>query len=210
MKRIDALVDFVYPYRRIADIGCDHGYAIKNAFDKDLIDLAYAIDNKIGPLNKAKETLNSYDNVKYYLSDGLTSVDDNIDVCIIGGMGGNLIISILEAGKDKLKFIKRLIIEANKDEYKVRKYLTENGFYIKDENIIKEDNKYYEVDCFEKGNVEYNFNELYFGKILIDKKSDEFKEKWKNKYKKYKNIKAFSEDEEKMMIMKGIEEILCK
>ncbi|MBO7079634.1 MAG: tRNA (adenine(22)-N(1))-methyltransferase TrmK, partial [Bacilli bacterium] len=59
-------------------------------------------------------------------------------------------------------------------------------------------------------NAIYSFNDLYFGKILIDKKSDIFKEKWENKYKRYKNIKAFSEDEEKMMIMKGIEEILCK
>ena len=125
-------------------------------------------------------------------------------------MGGNLIVSILEEGSDKLKFVKRLIIEANKDEYKVRKYLTDNGFYIKDEEIIKEDNKYYEIDCFEKGNVEYNFNELYFGKILIDKKSAVFLEKWQHKFQKYKSIKSFSEDEEKIKIMKGIEEILCK
>ena len=210
MKRIDAIADFIPPYKSIADIGCDHGYVIKIAFDKAYIDYAYAIDNKQGPINRAKDTLKDYDNIKYYLSDGLDKVDNTIDCVIIAGMGGMLIIDILDKNKDKLKNIKRLIIEANKDEYKVRKYLTENGFYIFDEKIVEEDNKFYEIDVFEQGNVEYNFNELYFGKVLIDKKDPLFIKKWESKYNKYQNIKAYSEDDEKIKIMKGIKEILCK
>ena len=210
MKRLKAISDFIYPYRRIADIGCDHGYLIKIAFDNNLIDYAYAIDNKIGPLNSSKNNLKDYQNVAYFLSDGLDKVDESIECVIIAGMGGMLIISILEKNKDKLKNIKRLILQANRDEYLLRKYLVENGFYIKDENIIKEDNKYYEIDCFEKGYEEYDFNDLYFGKILMKNKDVVFIEKWNNKYQKYKNIKAYSTDTEKIKIMKGIEQILCK
>ena len=210
MKRLKAISDFIYPYRRIADIGCDHGYLIKIAFDNNLIDYAYAIDNKKGPLNSSKNNLKDYQNVSYFLSNGLDDVDESIDCVIIAGMGGMLIISILEKNKDKLKNIKRLILQANRDEYLLRKYLVENGFYIKDEKIIKEDNKYYEIDCFEKGYEEYDFNDLYFGKVLIENKDDVFIEKWNNKYQKYKNIKAYSTDTKKIKIMKGIEQILCK
>ncbi len=210
MKRLNAISDFIYPYRRIADIGCDHGYLIKIAFENNLIDYAYAIDNKIGPLNSSKNNLKDYQNVSYFLSDGLEKVDESIDCVIIAGMGGMLIISILEKNKDKLKNIKRLILQANRDEYLLRKYLVENGFYIQNEKIIKEDNKYYEIDCFEKGYEEYDFNDLYFGKILMKNKDDVFIEKWNNKYQKYKNIKAYSTDTEKIKIMKGIEQILCK
>lgn len=210
MKRLDAISEFIPPYKRIADIGCDHGYVIKIAFDNGYIDYAYAIDNKEGPINRAKDTLKEYDNVEYYLSDGLDKIDDKIDCVIIAGMGGMLIIDILDKNKDKLKYIKRLIIEANKDEYRVRKYLTENGFYIFDEKIVEEDNKFYEIDCFEHGKKEYCFNDLYFGKILIEKKDSLFIKKWENKYHKYQNIKAYSEDDEKIKIMKGIKEILCK
>lgn len=210
MKRLKAISDFIYPYRRIADIGCDHGYLIKIAFDNNLIDYAYAIDNKIGPLNSSKNNLKDYQNVAYFLSDGLDKVDESIECVIIAGMGGMLIISILEKNKDKLKNIKRLILQANRDEYLLRKYLVENGFYIQDEKIIKEDNKYYEIDCFKKGYEEYDFNDLYFGKILMKNKDDVFIEKWNNKYQKYKNIKAYSTDTEKIKIMKGIEQILCK
>ena len=210
MKRLKAISDFIYPYRRIADIGSDHGYLIKIAFDNHLIDYAYAIDNKKGPINFCKNNLKEYKNVSYFLSDGLDDVDESIDCVIIAGMGGMLIISILEKNKDKLKNIKRLILQANRDEYLLRKYLVENGFYIQDEKIIKEDNKYYEIDCFEKGYEEYDFNDLYFGKILMKNKDDVFIEKWNNKYQKFKNIKAYSTDTEKIKIMKGIEQILCK
>ena len=210
MKRLKAISDFIYPYRRIADIGSDYGYLIKIAFDNNLIDYAYAIDNKEGPINSCKNNLKEYKNVSYFLSDGLDDVDESIDCVIIAGMGGMLIISILEKNKDKLKNIKRLILQANRDEYLLRKYLVENGFYIQDEKIIKEDNKYYEIDCFEKGYEEYDFNDLYFGKILMKNKDDVFIEKWNNKYQKFKNIKAYSTDTEKIKIMKGIEKILCK
>ena len=210
MKRLKAISDFIYPYRRIADIGSDHGYLIKIAFDNHLIDYAYAIDNKEGPINSCKNNLKEYKNVSYFLSDGLDDVDESIDCVIIAGMGGMLIISILEKNKDKLKNIKRLILQANRDEYPLRKYLVENGFYIQDEKIIKEDNKYYEIDSFEKGYEEYDFNDLYFGKILMKNKDDVFIEKWNNKYQNFKNIKAYSTDTEKIKIMKGIEQILCK
>ena len=143
MKRIDAIADFIPPYKSIADIGCDHGYVIKYAFDKGYINNAYAIDNKEGPINRAKDTLKECDNVSYFLSDGLDKVDETIECVIIAGMGGMLIIDILNNNKDKLKNIKRLIIEANKDEYKVRKYLSDNNFYIFDEKIVEEDNKFY-------------------------------------------------------------------
>ena len=169
MKRLNAISKFIYPYRRIADVGSDHGYLIKIAFDNNLIDFAYAIDNKQGPINACKKTLSDYNNVKYFLSDGLTSIDETVECVIIAGMGGLLIKEIIEKGFNKLNTVKKLILQANKDEYKLRKYLCENGFYIKDEAIIEEDNKIYEIDVFEKGKEEYSFEELYFGKVLMEK-----------------------------------------
>ena len=210
MKRLNAISKFIYPYRRIADVGSDHGYLIKIAFDNNLIDFAYAIDNKQGPINACKKTLSDYNNVKYFLSDGLTNVDDKIDCVIIAGMGGLLIKEIIEKGFNKLNAVKRLIIQANKDEYKLRKYLCENGFYIKDEAIIEEDNKIYEIDVFEKGKEEYSFEELYFGKVLMEKKDPIFIKKWENKYEKYQKYKNHKTDIEDLKIIEGMEKILCK
>ena len=210
MKRLNAISKFIYPYRRIADVGSDHGYLIKIAFDNNLIDFAYAIDNKQGPINACKKTLSDYNNVKYFLSDGLTSIDETVECVIIAGMGGLLIKEIIEKGFNKLNTVKRLILQANKDEYKLRKYLCENGFYIKDEAIIEEDNKINEKDVFEKGKEEYSFEELYFGKVLMKKKDPIFIKKWKNKYKKYQKYKNHKTDIEDLKIIKGMEKILCK
>ena len=125
-------------------------------------------------------------------------------------MGGGLICDILENDKIKLNNIKRIIIQANKDEYKVRKYLTDNGFNIIFEEVLEEDNKYYEIGVFEHGSSNYNDKELFFGPILIRNKSKEFVEKWQIKYNKYKEINDYHINSQKIELMKGIEEILCK
>ena len=87
-KRIKVVCSHIEPYKIIADVGCDHGYLIKEAFDKYNIEFAYAIDNKIGPLESAKNNLMDYKNVEFSLSDGLTDLKEDVEVVVIAGMGG--------------------------------------------------------------------------------------------------------------------------
>ena len=106
--------------------------------------------------------------------------------------------------------VKRLILQANKDEFKLRKYLCNNGFYINNQKIIKEDNKFYEIDVFEKGKEDYTFEELYFGKILMEEKNDIFIEKWKLKYQKYQNYQKHKKTDMDNKIIEYMEKIICK
>ena len=138
------------------------------------------------------------------------SFDVSIDCVIIAGMGGCLIKQILENNFDKLNNVKRLILQANKDEFKLRKYLCNNGFYINNQKIIKEDNKFYEIDVFEKGKKDYTFEELYFGKILMEEKNDIFIEKWKLKYQKYQNYQKHKKTDMDNKIIEYMEKIICK
>jgi tRNA (adenine22-N1)-methyltransferase len=48
-------------------------------------------------------------------------------------------------------------------------------------HIIKNAGKYYEILCFKKGEQTLNNKELYFGPILLKKKSEIFSNKW-NEY----------------------------
>lgn len=193
MKRIETIASLIKPYTKIADIGCDHGFVIKYGIDKCGVKLAYAIDNKIGPLNNAKCVLKDYKQVKYFLSNGIEKVDENIEVVIIAGMGGYLIQNILKENFKNLKLVKKIIIEANRDSNLIRSFLNKNGYIINNEKMIFEDGKYYEIDSFEKGTVKYTEKQIKYGPIFLKEKSNIFLNKWSEVYNKYKSLENFAD-----------------
>jgi len=189
MKRLEHVASFIAPYKIIADIGCDHGYLIDIAFKQNIITKAYAIDNKIGPLNQAKANLNSYEHVTYLLQDGLATLDKDCEVVILAGMGGILVNNIINSGFSNLKNVKRIIVEANKDSNQVRENLYNHGYKIIQEDCLVEENQYYEIDVFEKNDgCIYSKEELFFGPLLIKNKPKDFMDMWQTKYNKLKDI----------------------
>ena len=178
MKRIEELIKYIYPSSVIADIGCDHGYLIKLAYNQGLIKKAYAIDNKIGPLNNAKRNLVDCDNVTYLLSNGISEIGDDTNIVILAGMGGNLIVKILEKDFDKLEHVDRVIVEANRNSELVRIFAINHHLKIVSEAIIEEDSIFYEIIVLEKGNMALTDDEIKFGPILLKNKDEMFIKKW--------------------------------
>lgn len=209
-ERIKRISSYIKPYKVIADVGCDHGYLIKYAFDNYNITEAYAIDNKKGPLDSAKNNLKDYNNVKYFLSDGLDSIDDNVEVVVIAGMGGMLIKDIITKNISRINNVKRFVLQANKNVYELRKFMSENNYLISHEEILEEDGKFYEIVVFEKGKADYNFDDLFFGPILLKEKNDVFLKKWTDIYEKLDSIVVYHDDEDKKDLLKGIKKAICK
>lgn len=181
-KRLKTIAKYIEPYKSIADVGCDHGYLIIEAFENHQINFAQAIDNKPLPLKSALQNITRggfSSRVIFTLSDGLTEIWEDIEVVIISGMGGFNIIKILENNPDKR--IKRFILQANRNVYDLRKYLMNNSYKIVDEDIIYEDEKYYEIIICEfiDSPVNYTEKELKFGPILLKKRNDVFIDKLK-------------------------------
>ena len=204
MKRIEELTNYIEPFDVIADIGCDHGYLIKIAFDKALIKKAYAIDNKIGPLENAKNNLKDYKNVSFLLSDGLNDLAEDVEVIVIAGMGGNLVKNILEKNISKLDNVKRIIIEANRNTEIVREFAVNNNLKIVSEKIIEQDSIFYEIIVLEKGKMRLNPIEIKFGPVLLKNKDEAFLKKWTNQLNIYINKKTDKLDKE----IKEIKEVL--
>lgn len=196
MKRIEELTNYIAPYNVIADVGCDHGYLIKIAFDKGLIKKAYAIDNKTSPLENAKKNLNSYNNVTFLLSDGLDDLPLDTEVIVIAGMGGALVTKILEKNFHKLETVKRIIIEANRNTELVRMFAINNGFKIVSEKIIEEEDIFYEIIVLEKGKMKLNPLEIKFGPVLLKDKDDMFIKKWTKQLAIYIDKKTNKLDKE--------------
>ncbi len=179
----------------VADIGTDHAlvpsYIIKNNRAKYVI----ASDISLGPLEQGRKTLEKNGqldligkNIFLIQASGLSSItsDLKIDVAIIAGMGGELIISIIKQDLEIAKSLKKIVLQANTNIARLRRFLYSYNFKIINEEIIKENGKYYEmieVTYFEK-KLEFEESDIIFGPFLSKKKSDVFIEKWSKIYQK--------------------------
>ena len=190
MNRMKVIASKISPYKKIADVGCDHGYLIIEALKLNSDIKAIAIDNKKMPLESCKTNMIKYgyiDNVRFSLSSGIVDIDDDTECVVIAGMGGILITEILSAD---LRNVKRFILAPNKDEINVRKHMLTLGFDITDEKIVYENDKYYQIIVFDKVDKvkSYNEDELTYGPLLISKMEETFIQYMNYEYSKYMRI----------------------
>lgn len=192
--RLKKLTEKITPSNNLIDIGTDHAYIPIFLYKNNIITSALACDISKGSLEKAKINIrnNNLQNViQTRLSNGFEKItkDDNPQSILIAGMGGMLIINILEDGKLIVNESKELILQPQKDIPKVRQYLHKNGFKIVDDEIIIDDFKYYTIIKAIKG-IEnpYTEAEYMFGKIQIDNKSQILKQYIEYNINKISNI----------------------
>ena len=65
------------------------------------------------------------------------------DSILIAGMGGDLVIRILQNGSVVCRTAKELILQPQSELKRVRKFLREHSYKIVDEDMVLEDGKYY-------------------------------------------------------------------
>ena len=134
-------------FRRVADVGCDHGYVSIYLVQSGIAENALAMDVRKGPLAMATGNVESFGlagRIETRLSDGLEKLEPGeADALVIAGMGGKLMISILEKKSLSDLGIKYAVLQPQSDIDEFRQFLRDNGFAIVDENIVLEDGKYY-------------------------------------------------------------------
>ena len=177
-NRLKAICDLCLPGQVVADIGCDHGYVSITLTNSGKFEKALAMDINEGPLRLAGQNIALYGDkarIETRLSSGFDKLEkDEADTVIIAGMGGMLVRDILDAGRDKLGSVGQLVLGAQSDIDTVRRYITEAGFRIDDEEMLEEDGKYYQlIRAVNDGsdNVgKLNDIEALYGPVLIKKK----------------------------------------
>ena len=185
-KRLQAIYDMV-PCGVLADVGSDHGKLIISLFQNGVISKGYAIENKKGPFDRLKKAIkenNASDGVIPMLSDGISDLPSDVDTVIIAGMGGFNIVEILKSHVRKLKNVSTIIVDAHKSIPEMRKQICKLGYVIADEEMVCEDNIYYEIIKFIAGEVGYlDDPDIEFGPIVRNEKSCTFKEKYNSRIK---------------------------
>ena len=132
--------------KRMADIGTDHGLVPIFLIENKIVDYAIAADISKPSLQKAID-LAKEKNIERdaRLGDGMEVLnpEDGIETVVIAGMGGVLIGEILSASEISKNV--RLILQPMQGAKELRKYLFENGYEIIDEDVVFEDDRYFEI-----------------------------------------------------------------
>ncbi len=210
-KRLKVVLDYIENDDIVADIGCDHGYLGIACIEKG-IKFVQLIDNKEGPLSSAKANLKNYDSSKYELtlSDGLDLINNSVNTVVICGMGGELIVDIINNHLDIVKNMKKVIVQANTKINYLRKYLSEHSLKIVDESIVEDMDKIYEIIVFtyEECSEKLDDFDILFGPCLRKEKNTVFIKKWTERLNDYNRILSNSYVEEIKKEKEMIEEVL--
>ena len=190
-NRLKLVGDYVDKGSVPLDIGCDHAKLSIYLLKEKNFPFVYASDNKIGPLNQARENVNYYnlaDKIELIKADGLNSLNDKIDTITITGMGGLTINKMFLENKNKLTNIKTIILSPNNFIKEVRETINKLGYYLKDEKLVEESDKLYHILVFSKGNKVYSDKELYLGPILMAKNKEIIKKYYRNELSNINNL----------------------
>jgi tRNA (adenine22-N1)-methyltransferase len=169
---------------RLADIGSDHGYLPVALKLRGVIEAAVAGEVAPTPYASAQRNVRKnglQESIVVRLADGLAAVEpqDRISVVSLCGMGGETMCEILEAGKQRLAGVERLVLQPNGAERELRQWLMGNGYQIVCEELLRENRFDYEIIVAEPGAAAYSIEQLYFGPVLLREKSEAFLAKWR-------------------------------
>ncbi len=170
LKKIAELVDFG---ATVIDVGTDHGYVPNFLCEKKISRDIIATDISKNSLEKSIELTRERDNEKYIrniLANGI--VKENRDNIIIAGLGGIQIAEIILNSIEIARSAKKLILQPMQKTNILRRELNNMGFEIIDEEIIFEDDRYFEIILARYFGEIKKLEEVdfYFSKSLMEKK----------------------------------------
>lgn len=194
-KRLQTISSFVSPDAVLVDIGCDHGWLGIYLLENKKVKYVYASDVARGPLDNVRRNIDKYQinkRMEAVLSDGLNGFKDiTFTDIVIAGMGGSLIIDILDQNLDLLQD-KNLVLQPNINAEGLRRYLLAHGFRITDETVVSEnDISYYIINAQKKNegtNDNYHPIELAYGRHNLINNNPLAIEMMKDDYTKYQGL----------------------
>lgn len=213
-RRMQAVADMVTPGSRVADVGCDHGYVSIYLVQHQKAEHVLAMDIHEGPLLRAarhveEAKLQSY--ITLRLSDGLCKFAvGEADTLICAGMGGRLIQRILENEPDKTDSIKELILQPQSEVSLFRRFLSDKGYSITEENMVLEEGKFYPVMKAVRTGEGRIFSEaeVRFGPILLRQRHPVLKQYLAFEWAKERQLeKELTAKEESGRILKRLADV---
>ena len=178
--RLLTCCNYVNQGDRVADIGCDHGYLGIHLLKSGIAQSIIAADINEQPLHSATINATKFgvrDKMRFFLSNGAVSIPRDFDTMVCAGMGADTMISILTAAPWLKNQQYRLILQCQSKTPMLRRWLWEQGWFIRRESLAKDGKFVYSV-------MEVVFSpteapalwEHYISKALLEESSPLLKE----------------------------------
>lgn len=172
-QRLQAIADLVPQGARVADIGTDHGFLPCYLAQNGQAEQVIACDINAQPLALAQKNITDYsvsDKVSTRLGNGLQVITPGeVDVVTIAGMGGSLMLEILDAAPQVVDRLKRVILQPNVGAEAVRIWTEKNRWHIVREDLVRENDRFSVIIAIEPGRSLKPMSavELYLGPELL-------------------------------------------
>ncbi|MDQ0205557.1 tRNA (adenine(22)-N(1))-methyltransferase [Alkalicoccobacillus murimartini] len=196
-NRLKTVAGYVQHLKKIADIGSDHAYLPSYLCLNQPAMHAIAGEVSEGPLQAARAQVAELEiehRIDVRKGSGLAVISrGEVEGITIAGMGGALITSILEDGKSKLEGVTRLVLQPNNAARSIRIWLLENDWRLVKEEILLENEKYYEILVAEPGTDRLRYEEdrdkkLLFGPHLMVERNEAFQKKWLGEQENWRRV----------------------
>lgn len=147
-KRLQTCCSLVLPGDRVADVGCDHGYLGINLLQEGIASSVIAADINEMPLKSAVQNARKYgvaDKMTFFQTDGVRGIPRDFDTLVCAGMGADTMVSILEDAPWLKSDKYRLILQCQSKTPMLRQHLSQQGFRITRETVLRDGRFLYTV-----------------------------------------------------------------
>jgi tRNA (adenine22-N1)-methyltransferase len=153
-ERLLRLASYVPQSSLVADIGTDHALLPVYLARQGTCSRIIATDLHAGPLEAARMNVGLFSlwkQVDLRQGDGLDIIQPGeVNVIIIAGMGGVKINEILGRAGEVLQKTDRLVLQPSVAAGQVRRWLLGNGWALVDEDLVIDDERFYEIVVAER------------------------------------------------------------
>ena len=184
--RLKKIGDLVEANSFCLDIGCDHALLDIYLVNQKKNIKAIASDIAEGPLEHARKNIKRErleNEIEVRLGDGLSTYSEEVNTAIMSGIGGRTIIGICKNNYKTFKKIDTYILSPNNYQEDVKRFMCQNGYYIENEEFVKENKFIYQIIIFKKGKKKYSKKEYFFGPVFLEKKGPLFREYFEREQK---------------------------
>ena len=189
-KRLKLISEYIDKGKGIIDVGTDHGYLPIYLAENSYEGKIFASDINADPLNKAISNAADAgvdEKINFLLCDGLKKCPpDEIDTIVIAGMGGDMIVKILDEAEWCLSPDYKLIMQPMSKSEVLRYWLIYNGFEINYELLVHENGTIYQIIVASFGGLtKLNDAELYIGNYEAANDKELYAQQYKAIHKRF-------------------------